>query len=165
MSSAASIKKFQFLPFVISLLITLSIGFVAVFFTRPEIKRWYSALKKPAFNPPVWLFTPMYAGLYVLLGIAAYLVWKHRSRKPVYKVARGIYFIQLLLNFLWSIVFFVLHQLFGALIIIVLLWISIALTINWFNKFNKIAGWLLIPYLLWISFAAVLSGCIYFLNS
>lgn len=165
MSSAVSIKKFQFLPFIINLLIPLLIGFIAAFFTRPEIAGWYSTLKKPSFNPPAWLFAPVWAGLYVLTGIAAYLIWKHRSRKPVYKVTRGIYFVQLFLNFSWSIVFFGLHQIFGALVIIVLLWISIVLTINWFNKFNKIAGGLLVPYLLWVSFATVLSGCIYFLNS
>src|SRR6059058_2370519 len=101
MSSAVSIKKFQFLPFVINLLITLSIGFVAAAFTRPQIRDWYSRLKKPAFNPPDWLFAPVWTGLYILIGIAAYLIWKHRSRKPVYKVTRGIYFIQLALNFSW----------------------------------------------------------------
>jgi tryptophan-rich sensory protein len=165
MSSTASIRKFQFFPFVISLLITLTIGFVAAFFTRPEIQGWYSTLKKPSFNPPPQVFAPVWATLYVLIAMAAYLVWKHRSRKPVYKVTRGIYFIQLFLNFSWSIVFFGLHQIGGALIIILLLWISIVLTIQWFGKFNKIAGWLLWPYLLWVSFAAVLNGSIYFLNS
>jgi tryptophan-rich sensory protein len=165
MSSAVSIKKFQFLPFVINLLIPLSIGFIAAFFTWPEIAGWYNTLKKPAFDPPVWLFAPVCAGLYILIGVAAYLIWKHRSRKPVYKVTRGIYLVQLVLNFSWSIVFLGLHQLFGALVIMVLLWISIALTISWFSKFNKTAGWLLTPYLLWVSFAIVLNGCLYFLNS
>lgn len=165
MSSAASIRKFRFFPFVISLLITLTIGLTAAFFTRPEIQGWYSVLKKPSFNPPPWLFAPVWTALYIMIGIAAYLIWKHRSRKPVYKVTRGIYFIQLFLNFSWSIVFFGLHQVFGALVVIILLWISIVLTINWFNKFNKIAGGLLVPYLLWVSFAGVLNACIYFLNS
>jgi benzodiazapine receptor len=165
MSSAASIRKFQFFPFVISLLITLTIGITAAFFTRPEIPGWYSTLKKPSFNPPPWLFAPVWTALYIMIGIAAYLVWKHRSRKPAYKVTRGIYFVQLFLNFSWSIVFFGLHQVFGALVVIILLWISIALTISWFNKFNKIAGGLLVPYLMWVSFAGVLNACIYFLNS
>ncbi|WP_183564320.1 TspO/MBR family protein [Mucilaginibacter sp. SP1R1] len=165
MSSTASIRKFQFFPFVISLLITLSIGFVASLFTRPEIAGWYSTLKKPPFNPPAWLFAPVWTALYILIAIAAYLVWKHRSRKPVYKVTRAIYFIQLFLNFSWSIVFFGMHQVAGALVVIILLWISIGLSIMWFNKFNKTAGWLLVPYLLWVSFAGVLNASIYFLNN
>jgi benzodiazapine receptor len=165
MSSAVSLRKFQFFPFFISLLITLAIGFVASLVTRPQIPGWYSTLKKPSFNPPPWLFAPVWTVLYILIAIAAYLIWKHRSRKPVYRVTRTVYFIQLFLNFSWSIVFFGLHQILGALIIIILLWLSIGLTINWFSKFNKIAGWLLVPYLLWVSFAGVLNASIYFLNS
>jgi tryptophan-rich sensory protein len=164
MSSTASIRKFQFFPFVINLLITAAIGFVAMLFTRPQIAGWYASLKKPSFNPPPQAFAPVWICIYVMIATAAYLVWKHRSRKPVYKVTRGIYFIQLFLNGSWSIVFFGLHQVFGALVIIILLWISILLTIQWFNKFNKVAGWLLWPYLLWVSFAAVLNASIYFLN-
>jgi tryptophan-rich sensory protein len=165
MSSAVSLKKFQFFPFLISLLITLAIGFTAAFFTRPEIHGWYSTLKKPSFNPPPWLFAPVWTCLYILIAIAAYLIWKHRSRKPVYKVTRTIYFVQLFLNFLWSVVFFGMHQIAGAFMVIALLWISIILTIYWFNKFNKIAGWLLLPYLLWVSFAGILNASIYLLNS
>jgi len=164
MSSAVSLRKFQFFPFIINLLIVLAIGFVASFVARPEIPGWYSTLKKPSFNPPPWLSGSVWIILYILIAIAAYLIWKHRSRKPAYKITRAIYFIQLFLNFLWFIVFFGLHQIFGALIIIILLWLSIGITIHWFNKFNKIAGWLLIPYLLWVSFAGVLNASIYFLN-
>lgn len=165
MSSAVSLKKFQFFPFLISLLITLAIGFVAAFFTRPEIAGWYSTLKKPSFNPPPWLFAPVWTCLYILIAVAAYLIWKHRSRKPVYKVTRAIYFAQLFLNFSWSIVFFGMHQVLGAFIVIALLWVSIILTMYWFNKFNRIAGWLLLPYLLWVSFAGILNASIYLLNS
>lgn len=164
MSSAVSLRKFQFFPFIINLLIVLAIGFVALLVTRPEIPGWYSTLKKPSFNPPPWLFGSVWTILYILIAIAAYLIWKHRSRKPAYKITRAIYFIQLFLNFLWFIVFFCLHQILGALVIIILLWLSIGITINWFNKFNKIAGWLLIPNLLWVSFAGVLNASIYFLN-
>ncbi|QEC75951.1 TspO/MBR family protein [Mucilaginibacter ginsenosidivorax] len=157
-------RKFQFFPFLISLIITLAIGFVASLFTRPEIAGWYSTLKKPSFNPPPWLFAPVWTALYIMMATAAYLVWKHRSRKPVYIIARNIYFIQLALNFSWSIVFFGLHQVLGALIVIILLWLSIILNINWFYKFSKAAGRLLWPYLLWVSFAAVLNAAIYLLN-
>lgn len=157
-------RKFQFFPYLISLLITLAIGLVASVFTRPQIAGWYSTLHKPSFNPPPWLFAPVWTLIYILIATAAYTVWKLRSRRPAYKIARAIYFIQLLLNFSWSIVFFGLHQILGAFFIILLLWISIILNIHWFGKFSKMAGWLFYPYLLWVSFAALLNASIYFLN-
>lgn len=164
MPIAVSTKRFQFFPYLISLLIVLFIGFVASLVTRPEIAGWYSTLKKPSFNPPPWLFAPVWTIIYIMIATAAYLVWKHRSRKPVYIIARSVYFIQLILNFSWSITFFGMHQIATAMIVIILLWSSILVNINWFNKFNRVAAWLLIPYLLWVSFAGVLNVSIYFLN-
>lgn len=157
-------RKFRFFPFLISLLITLAIGFVAALFTRPEITGWYNTLKKPFFNPPLWLSAPVWTMLYIIIAIAAYLVWKHRSRKPAFKITRAIYFVQLFLNFLWWVMFFVLHQLLGAMAVVIFLWISIILNINWFGKYSRVAGRLLWPYLLWISFVAVLNASIYLLN-
>lgn len=164
MPVAVSTKRFQFLPYLISLLIVLAIGFVASMVTRPEIAGWYSTLKKPPFNPPPWLFAPVWTAIYIMIATSAYLVWKHRSRKPAYIIARSVYFIQLILNFSWSIIFFGTHQIAMAMIVIILLWISIMININWFNKFNRVAAWLLVPYLLWVSFASVLNVSIYFLN-
>lgn len=164
MSTTASPKKFQFLPFLISLLITLAIGFGASLFTRPQISGWYSTLNKPSFNPPDWLFAPVWTTLYVMIAIAAYLVWKRRDNSRAYSVTVIIYTIQLALNFSWSIMFFGLHGTFPALIIILLLWISIILNIRWFHKFNHTAAWLLAPYLLWVSFAGLLNLSIYLLN-
>ncbi|SDI47073.1 TspO/MBR family protein [Mucilaginibacter sp. P25] len=164
MSVAVSTKRFQFFPYLISLLIVLFIGFVASLVTRPEIAGWYSTLKKPSFNPPPWLFAPVWTAIYIMIATAAYLVWKHRSRKPVYIIARSIYFIQLILNFSWSIVFFGMHQIAAAAVVIILLWLSIVANINWFNKFSRTASWLLVPYLLWVSFASILNMSIYFLN-
>ncbi|QEM02371.1 tryptophan-rich sensory protein [Mucilaginibacter rubeus] len=164
MSVAVSTKRFQFFPYLISLLIVLFIGFVASLVTRPEIAGWYSTLKKPSFNPPPWLFAPVWTAIYIMIATAAYLVWKHRSRKPVYIIARSIYFIQLILNFSWSIVFFGMHQIAAAAVVIILLWLSIVVNINWFNKFSRTASWLLVPYLLWVSFASILNMSIYFLN-
>jgi len=157
-------KGFQPIPFIISLAITLAIGFVASLVTRPQIAGWYSTLNKPSFNPPAWLFAPVWTAIYLLIAIAAYLVWKRRNLIVGYSTTATIYAIQLLLNFSWSIVFFGLHQILGALIVIVLLWISIILNIAWFGKFNKIAAWLLVPYLLWVSFATLLNLNIYLLN-
>jgi len=157
-------KGFQPIPFIISLAITLAIGFVASLVTRPQIAGWYSTLNKPSFNPPAWLFAPVWTAIYLLIAIAAYLVWKRRNLIVGYSTTATIYAVQLLLNFSWSIVFFGLHQILGALIVIVLLWISIILNIAWFGKFNKIAAWLLVPYLLWVSFATLLNLNIYLLN-
>jgi len=164
MSNKPANKKFQIIPFVISLLISLVIGLVASFFTRPEIAGWYSTLKKPSFNPPPWLFAPVWTTIYVMIATAAYLVWKRRNYAVTYKAAASIYAIQLLLNFLWSIVFFGMHEVFGALIVISLLWISILFNMGWFGKFSKTAAWLLVPYLLWVSFAWLLNLNIYLLN-
>lgn len=157
-------KGFQPIPFIISLAITLAIGFVASLVTRPQIAGWYSTLNKPSLNPPAWLFAPVWTAIYLLIAIAAYLVWKRRNLIVGYSTTATIYAVQLLLNFSWSIVFFGLHQILGALIVIVLLWISIILNIAWFGKFNKIAAWLLVPYLLWVSFATLLNLNIYLLN-
>ncbi|QEM08704.1 TspO/MBR family protein [Mucilaginibacter rubeus] len=164
MPVAVSTKRFQLLPYLISLLIVLAIGFAASLVTRPEIAGWYSMLKKPPFNPPSWLFAPVWTVIYIMIATSAYLVWKQRSRKPAYIIARSVYFIQLILNFSWSIIFFGMHQIAGAMIVIILLWISIIVNINWFNKLSRTAAWLLVPYLLWVTFASVLNVSIYFLN-
>jgi benzodiazapine receptor len=157
-------NKFQAVPFAISLLITLSIGGVASFVTRPEIKEWYLALNKPSFTPPNWLFPVAWTTLYILIAISAYMVWKLRDGSPTYKTAVGIYIVQLALNFSWSIVFFGMHQIFGGLIIIVSLLVTIILNISWFNRFSKMAAWLLVPYLLWVGYAALLNICISVFN-
>ncbi len=157
-------NKFKIWPFVISLLITLSIGTVAGFVTTPQIGNWYANLHKPSFNPPDWLFGPTWTLLYIMMAIAAYLVWEKRSKSTAYVSACIIYFIQLLFNFLWSIIFFELHQILGALIIIGLLFISIMMNIVAFKRINKAAAWLLAPYLLWVTFAGILNFNIYILN-
>ncbi len=158
-------KKFEPVPFIISLAITLAIGFVASLFTRPEIGGWFAGLQKPWFNPPPWLFAPVWTTIYILIAIAAYLVWKHRSNSLKYSITRNIYLLQLFLNFSWSIVFFGMHQILGALVVILLLWASILFNFVWFNKYSKIASALLIPYFLWVTFAAFLNLYIYLLNS
>ncbi len=164
MKASSPVTRFQPIPFVISLFITLVIGGVATLFTRPEIKGWYLTLNKPGFTPPNWLFPVAWTILYILIATAAYLVWKRRDGTAVYKTTSIIYSMQLLLNFLWSIVFFGLHQVFGGLIIIVLLLVFIILNIAWFGRFIKTAAWLLVPYLVWVSYATLLNIGIYILN-
>ncbi|TWR27782.1 tryptophan-rich sensory protein [Mucilaginibacter achroorhodeus] len=156
--------KFQFIPLLISLIITLAIGFTASFFTRPEIEGWYQTLKKPTFTPPNFVFPIAWTLLYILIAIAAYLVWKKRDRSVTYKTAAVIYALQLLFNFSWSIVFFEFHQILGGLLVIIALLVIIILNISWFNRFSKPAAYLLIPYFLWVSFATLLNLSIYIFN-
>lgn len=156
--------KFQIIPFIISLVITLSIGIVAAIFTRPEIASWYSTLNKPSFTPPNWLFPVAWTTIYILIATAAYMVWKLRDGSSIYKTAVIIYVVQLALNFSWSIVFFGRHQILGGLMVIVALLVTIILNISWFNRFSKTAAWLLLPYLLWVSYATLLNISISVLN-
>nr|WP_067058085.1 TspO/MBR family protein [Mucilaginibacter sp. L294] len=156
--------KFQPAAFIISLAITLAIGVVASIFTRPEITGWYNTLNKPPFTPPDWLFPVAWTIIYIMIATAAYMVWKLRDTSPTYKTAVIIYVVQLALNFSWSIVFFGLHQILYALIIIVALLVAIILNISWFNRFRKTAAWLLIPYLLWVCYATLLNISICVLN-
>jgi benzodiazapine receptor len=164
MSTLSGTKKFRIFPLLISLLITLFIGIVAALFTRPQIAGWYATLHKPSFDPPAWIFAPVWTIIYILIAIAAYLVWLRRDGSPNYLTARAVYIIQLILNFSWSIVFFGLHSIAGALLVIIALWIIIVLNIRWFGKFSKVAGWLLLPYFLWVSFATFLNFSIFLLN-
>ena len=164
MNTSTSNPKFRFVPFLVSLLITLAIGFAASLFTRPQIAGWYSTLVKPSFNPPPWIFAPVWTIIYILIAIAAYMVWERRDGSTNYLTARAVYIIQLLLNFSWSIVFFRFHAVAGGLLVIILLWLIIVLNIRWFGKVSKTAGWLLFPYFLWVSFAAILNYSIFTLN-
>lgn len=148
-----------------SLIVTLAVGFGGSFFTRPEIEGWYAALEKPWFNPPNWLFGPVWTTLYVMMGIALWLVWKSQAAIPVKRTAILLFAVQLLLNFFWSLIFFNLHQIGWALLEIVLLWIFILLSILWFAKIDKKAAWLLVPYISWVSFATILNFYIWKLNS
>jgi benzodiazapine receptor len=157
-------NKFQFFPLLISLVITLGIAATASYFTIPQIPGWYATINKPSFNPPNQLFGPVWTVLYIMIAIAAYLVWKRRDDTGTYHKARLVYLVQLLLNFSWSIVFFGQHQILYALVIIVLLLACIIANMYYFCKFSNTACWLLLPYLLWVGFATVLNFSIYILN-
>lgn len=146
-----------------SMLITLSVGAIAGFATVHSIDTWYATLNKPTFNPPNWLFGPVWTFLYILMGIALYLTWKLPASKNR-NIAMGFFFLQLLLNFLWSFIFFYFHSISFALFDIVVLWAMILLTIILFSRFSKAACWLLVPYISWVSFAMILNIYIYGLN-
>ncbi|WP_256012374.1 TspO/MBR family protein [Desertivirga xinjiangensis] len=148
---------------ILSIALPLLVGGVAGYATSSNISNWYVYLNKPSFNPPNEVFSPVWTALYILMGISLYLIWKAEPGK-IRSTALTIFFLQLLLNFAWSFLFFYFHQTGLALIEIVLLWISIIFMIFWFHQISKVAAWLQLPYLLWVSFAACLNGAIWYMN-
>ena len=143
----------------------LVIGYFSGMVTKSAIVTWYPTLVKPSFNPPNWIFAPVWSMLYIMMGVAAGLVWNRIDfEKELVKKALVLFAIQLALNALWSYLFFGLKNPMLAGIEIVLLWLMIFETYSKFVKINKIAGYLFIPYLLWVSFAMVLNGSIWWLN-
>jgi benzodiazapine receptor len=140
-------------------------GFVGSIFTRTSVGTWYANLEKPSFTPPNWVFSPVWITLFVLMGIAAFLVWNKGLSDQRVKIALSIFAVQLILNVLWSVTFFGLRSPLAGLIEIAILWIAILLSIFYFLKVSNIAGILLMPYILWVSFAAVLNFSIWRLNT
>lgn len=139
-------------------------GIIGSFFTFSRLNSWYLELVKPTFNPPPWLFGPVWITLYTLMGIAAYLIWRSDSAVRVKRLALGVFIAQLILNALWSVLFFGWRNPQLALIDLLLLWIAIVATIYCFANISKPAAWLLVPYLLWVSFAGYLNFSIWWLN-
>ena len=150
--------------FIISIMIPLMVGAIAGFFTGESVNSWYVNVNKPSFNPPSWLFAPVWTALYLMMGIAFYLVWKAAATDALKKQAMTFYAVQLFLNFIWSFIFFYLQQPGWAMVDIVLMWIMILFTIIWFGKISPVAAWLLVPYICWVSFAALLNYSIWKLN-
>lgn len=167
-----------------SILISLSAGVIGSLGTAESVSTWYVTLNKPYFNPPNWLFGPVWTTLYILMGIALYLVWKQlvkpagvlgwfryqlqktfrKKKRDRIKTAVVFFFIHLVVNALWSIVFFGLKEVGAAFIVIMLLWVMILYLVYEFFRIEKKAGILLLPYLLWVSFASVLNYSIWMLN-
>ena len=141
----------------VAILIPLLVGVIAAFFTQAGVHGWYAVANKPPYNPPNWLFAPVWTALYIMMGIALYLVWKSEADKAIKQTALILFAVQLTLNFLWSFIFFYAKQPGWAFLDIVLLWIMILLTIIWFAKISSTAAWLLVPYILWVSFASLLN--------
>jgi benzodiazapine receptor len=145
------------------ILLPLVVGGISGYFTAGNITTWYTTLHKPSFNPPNYLFGPVWTSLYTLMGISFYLVLNKAKAADTFKLT-GIFIVQLLLNFLWSFIFFKFHQLGFALLEIILLWVSILSMIILFYKTSKWAALINIPYLLWVSFATILNLSFYLLN-
>ncbi|WP_445721921.1 TspO/MBR family protein [Flavobacterium sp.] len=145
--------------------VCLAAGYLSSLVTQANIETWYPTIKKPVFNPPNWVFAPVWTLLFIMMGIAAGLVWdKLKENRELVKKGLFLFTIQLLLNIFWSYIFFSLKNLLLATIEIVLLLLIIFETYTVFKKVDKLAGRLLIPYLVWVSFATLLTASIYFLN-
>lgn len=153
----------QFLKLSLCILSTLLIGGISGFATASSINGWYVTINKPSFNPPNYLFGPVWTTLYILMGISLYMILQSDSNE-LRKKAVTIFSIQLLLNFCWSFIFSNFQSLSLAFAEIILMWISILMMIIIFYKINKTAALLQIPYLLWVSFASILNGSIWYLN-
>uniref|UniRef100_A0A7C4CAW5 Tryptophan-rich sensory protein n=1 Tax=candidate division WOR-3 bacterium TaxID=2052148 RepID=A0A7C4CAW5_UNCW3 len=149
---------------VVSLLLPLGSGAIGGLATSAAIPTWYQELSKPAFSPPNWLFGPAWTVLYLLMGIAAFLVWRLGWGTPGVRIALAAFLGQLLLNALWSLLFFGLRSPLAGMVEIVVLWLAVGLTIVLFARVSIAAGLLLLPYIGWVTFAAVLNGAILALN-
>jgi translocator protein len=139
-------------------------GGIGALFTTSAIPTWYATLQRPEIAPPNWVFGPVWTTLYVIMGVAAFLVWQKGLYRKDVKVALSLFLVQLLLNTLWSILFFGMQNPGAAFIEIIVLWLAILATITTFAKVSRVAAWLLIPYLAWVSFAAYLNYSFWMVN-
>lgn len=149
--------KFNLFRFIVCILIAEGAGIIGSFATFSSVKTWYPQLIKPSFNPPSWIFGPVWTFLFFLMGIALYLVWTKKNKI-------FWFWIQLILNIVWSFLFFGLKNPWFAFFEIIILWFAIIKTILEFKKYNKTASYLLLPYLAWVSFASFLNLAIALLN-
>ena len=153
--------KNKFLSFLLFALITYSASAIGGMATISFKEPWYSLLIKPSFNPPDWIFAPVWTTLYLMMTIAIWIFWhsKGRNMNTVY-----IYFIHLIINTTWSVVFFIFHKIFFSLIVLITLIFLIIIIIIRFRRVNVISYYLMIPYLLWCFFALILNISLLILN-
>jgi translocator protein len=169
-------KRTQGIALVVAILLPLLAGAIGGWVTSDSLATWYKTLRKPAWNPPTWLFAPVWTLLYLLMGVASWLVWQrgqssgyleqwlHRRKAGSVRAALTLYGIQLLLNGGWSWIFFAWRRVDLALADIVVLWGLTLATLVRFAQIRPLAGWLLVPYQLWVSFAMLLNATIWWLN-
>ncbi|MFI2742191.1 TspO/MBR family protein [Zhouia sp. PK063] len=148
----------------ISIFCCLSVGMIAAVATQSSVKTWYVTLNKPPFTPPNWLFAPVWTILYIMMGIATGIVWAKGLHHKWVKTALNHFIFQLILNLVWSFIFFTFKLPLLAFFVIFALAVALGFTMKWFRWVNKLAFYLLIPYFLWVCFAAVLNLSIWSLN-
>jgi translocator protein len=149
---------------IVSIIIVFLAGAVGTVFTLKEITTWYVTLPKPAWTPPNWAFGPVWSFLYVLMGIALFLVWREGLERRDVQIAITVFAVQLVINVVWSLIFFGTHNIAGGLIMVIILWISILINIIVFYRISKPAGLILIPYIIWVSIASYLNYSVFILN-
>jgi len=152
------------LRLVVSIMICQGAGLIGSIFTRTSVGTWYVTLRKPSFNPPSWLFGPVWITLYAMMGVSLFFVWRKGLGNPGVRVALTVFAIQLVLNVLWSVAFFGLNSPLRGFIVIVVLWSAILLTVIYFWRVSTAGALLLLPYMAWVSFALVLNFRIWRLN-
>lgn len=152
------------LKILLSVVVCLGVGYASSIVTQSSVVDWYPTLEKPFFNPPSWVFAPVWTLLYIMMGVAAGLIWGNPISLDLKKKALTLFLTQLGLNALWSILFFGLKNPLLALIEIVLIWLFIRETYLAFKPINHTAAYLLIPYWAWVSFATILNAAIWWLN-
>jgi translocator protein len=145
--------------------IPLVVGACSSVLTQEGLRFWYQTIERPSWNPPGWVFGPVWTTLYVMMGIAVVQIVGVERDGVARQIGLGLFAVQLILNFGWSWIFFVNHDLFGAFVEIIVLWLAIAATAVAFAANRRSSGLLLLPYLAWVSFATVLTGSIWQLNS
>jgi tryptophan-rich sensory protein len=157
-------KRLRLLQLFFIIFVCQAAGLIGSIFTFSAISTWYTGLNKPFFSPPNWIFGPVWIILYTMMGISAYLVWQRGVKKVPVSQALNIFALQLILNALWSIIFFGMKSPPAAFLEILILWVFIVKTIQRFSKLSQTAAYLLYPYLAWVSFATVLNLAIVILN-
>ena len=164
MNTSTLISKYSPLLLVGSVILCVLVGAAGSVFTVTGPGSWYDLLTKPSFNPPNWIFGPVWTTLYILMGISLYLILLEWKKGVDIRCAGGLFAVQLFLNFIWSYMFFGLQSPTYAFIVIALLWVAILATILTFLRISRIAAYLLVPYILWVSFASILNYSIMILN-
>jgi tryptophan-rich sensory protein len=158
-------KLVNIVKLVVSCAVPLLVGLMgSLFMTADTLGNWYANLHKPVFNPPSWVFGPVWTTLYIMMGIPAYLVWRKGLDSKVVRIALVCFIVQLFLNAIWTPLFFGLHSPLAGLIDIILLLSAIDLTVILFLRISKAAALLLVPYVMWVLFATILNASIYLLN-
>jgi len=157
-------NKSQSLGLIVSLVVCFAASGIGALFTTPQIDGWYATLNRPAFAPPNWVFGPVWSLLFAMMAVASWLVWKANPWKET-RVALGCFGAQLMLNVLWSILFFGMQNPAAAFVEILVLWGMILITIILFFRHSRPAAFLMVPYLLWVGFAAVLNYGFWNLNA
>lgn len=154
----------EFTKLIVSILICELVGIIGSFFTVRGVDGWYRKIKRPSFNPPSWIFGPVWTLLYLMMGVSIYFIWISAGSFNI-TLAIVIFLVQLFLNLIWSLLFFKMHSPKWAFVDIVLMFIAILATIIVFYPISRVAAYLLIPYILWVGFASFLNFSIWKLNT